>query len=94
METPPGEVIKEELWRNIAGNELSDYPNNVADKIMVALNKAGFVVVKMPPSAACRNCGHSKYAHDDPEVGRCYHGDYDPFAPPCGCTAYQSVSPT
>lgn len=45
-ETYPGEVIKEELWRNIQGNELSDYPHKVADKIMAALTAAGFAVIK------------------------------------------------
>lgn len=45
-ETYPAEVIKQELWRNIEGNELSDYPANVADKIMAALTAAGFAVVK------------------------------------------------
>lgn len=46
----PGEVIKEELWRNIerVTSQLSDYPNNVADKIIAALATAGFAVVKMP----------------------------------------------
>jgi hypothetical protein len=44
----PGEIIKEELWRNIDGNELGDKPHKVADKIMAALNEAGYEVVKRP----------------------------------------------
>ena len=91
---PPAEVIKEELWRNIEGNQLSDYPNNVADKILAALTAAGYVVLRMPSSAACRNCGHSKYAHDD-EARRCYHGDYGDgeYNRPCGCTSYLPPAP-
>jgi hypothetical protein len=41
----PAEVIKEELWRNVVGNALSDYPHNIADKIIAALSDAGFAVV-------------------------------------------------
>ncbi|OHT98277.1 hypothetical protein BKG71_19355 [Mycobacteroides chelonae] len=46
--TYPGEVIKEELWRNIEGNELSDKPHRVADKILEALESHGYAVVKLP----------------------------------------------
>lgn len=46
----PAEVIKEELWRNIdrTTSQLSDYPNNVADKIVYKLNEAGFEIVRRP----------------------------------------------
>jgi hypothetical protein len=48
MSDYPAEVIKEELWRNIdrQTSQLSDYPNNVADKIMAALAEAGYQVVR------------------------------------------------
>lgn len=39
----PAEVIKEELWRNIDGNGLADYPHNIADKILAALTAAGYM---------------------------------------------------
>jgi hypothetical protein len=40
----PGEIVKEELWRNIRGNELSDYPHKIATKIIDALTAAGYTI--------------------------------------------------